>query len=103
MFPAVGKGAVVMTNADRGDALISEVVMGIAAEYGWPARAPSEREAVILTSKQLDGLVGTYTLPPAPSGGALYYKVSRECGQLFAGLKCFSSHPTHQIYASSAY
>ncbi len=102
MFPAVGKGAVVMTNADRGDALISEVVMGIAAEYGWPARAPSEREAVILTSKQLDGLVGTYTLPPAPSGGAVYYKVSRERGQLFAELKGLGSYPKTEIYAASA-
>ncbi len=102
MFPGVGKGAVVMTNGDRGDALIGEVIMSIAAEYGWPARTQSEREAVSLTSGQLDGLVGTYTLPPAPSGAPVSYEVSRDGGQLFAELKGLGSYPKTEIYAASA-
>ncbi len=37
MFPAIGKGAVVMTNADRGDAVMDELMTSIATEYHWPA------------------------------------------------------------------
>jgi hypothetical protein len=87
MYPAAGKGAVMMTNADLGDSLISEVFCSIAAEYRWPAGIQSEREVVTLTAGQLDGLVGTYTLPPGPSGAPVYYEVSREGGRLFAELK----------------
>ena len=102
MYPAVGKGAVVMTNADRGDILISEVFASIATEYHWPARIQSEREVVSLATSQLDGLVGTYTLPPGPSGAPVYYEVSREGGQLFAELKGLGSYPKSEIYAASA-
>jgi CubicO group peptidase (beta-lactamase class C family) len=101
-YPAVGKGAVVMTNADRGDILISEVFTSIATEYHWPARIQSEREVVTLATRQLDGLVGTYTLPPSPSGAPVYYEVSREGGQLFAELKGLGSYPKSEIYAASA-
>jgi CubicO group peptidase (beta-lactamase class C family) len=102
MFPATGKGAVLMTNADRGDLLISELVMSIAAEYQWPARTQSEREVVALTPEQLNGLVGTYSLPPAPSGAPVYYEVSRQNRQLFAELKGLGSYPRTEIYAGSA-
>jgi CubicO group peptidase (beta-lactamase class C family) len=102
MYPAVGKGAVVMTNADQGDTLISEVLYSIAAEYHWPARVQSEREVVTLATSQLDGLVGTYTLPPGPSGAPVFYEVSREGGQLFAELKGLGLYPKSEIYAASA-
>ncbi len=102
MFPAIGKGAVVMTNADQGDALITELITSIAAEYHWPARNQSEREVVILTAQQLDGLVGTYSLPPAPSGAPVYYEVSLKGEQLFAELKGLGSYPKTEIYAASA-
>lgn len=35
-FAESGDGAVIMTNGDRGQALIQEVLRAIAAEYGWP-------------------------------------------------------------------
>jgi CubicO group peptidase (beta-lactamase class C family) len=103
MYPAVGKGAVVMTNADQGEALIREVITSIAAEYHWPADIQSEREVVAaLTTRQLDGLVGTYTLPPGPSGAPVYYEVSREGGQLFAELKGLGLYGKGEIHAASA-
>jgi hypothetical protein len=102
MYPAVGKGAVVMTNADQGDLLIGEVFNSIAAEYHWPAGIQSEREVVTLATRQLDGLVGTYTLPPGPSGAPVYYEVSRAGGQLFAELKGLGFYPKSEIYAASA-
>jgi hypothetical protein len=78
------------------------VFMSIAAEYGWPGSIQSERQVVTLTTGQLEGLVGTYTLPPAPSGEPVYYEVSREGGQLFAELKGLGSYPKSEIYAASA-
>ena len=35
-----GRGAVVMTNGDRGDQLATEVLRSIAAEYAWPDYKP---------------------------------------------------------------
>jgi len=98
----IGKGAVVMTNADRGDLLISELIMSIAAEYQWPARTQSERDVVTLTRQQLDGVVGTYSLPPTPSGAPVYYELSLEGGQLFAQLKGLGAYPKTELYPASA-
>jgi CubicO group peptidase (beta-lactamase class C family) len=38
-----GKGAVVMANSDNGISLAQEIVLSIAAEYGWPDYKPRER------------------------------------------------------------
>jgi CubicO group peptidase (beta-lactamase class C family) len=37
-----GKGAVVMTNSDNGISLAQEILLSIAAEYGWPDYKPKE-------------------------------------------------------------
>lgn len=37
-----GEGAVVMTNADAGMALASEIINSVALEYGWPGFIPEE-------------------------------------------------------------
>jgi CubicO group peptidase (beta-lactamase class C family) len=102
MFPALGKGAVVMANADRADALIDELTMSIAVEYQWPARTQSERTVVTLTSMQMEGLVGTFSLPPAPSGTPVTFEVSRQGGQLLGELKGLGSYPKTELYAVSA-
>jgi CubicO group peptidase (beta-lactamase class C family) len=102
MYPAVGKGVVVMTNADGGDALIGELLTSIATEYRWPAGSQSEREVATLATSQLESLVGTYTLPPAPSGAPVFYEVSREGGQLFGKLKGLGLYGKSEIYAASA-
>ena len=38
-----GRGAIVMTNGDRGGALADEIVGSIAIEYGWPDFKPHEK------------------------------------------------------------
>src|SRR5260370_11989408 len=67
MFPAVGKGAVIMANGDRADFIIGNLITSIATEYHWPARMQTEREELSLNNAQLDALVGGYSLPPGPS------------------------------------
>ncbi len=68
MFPAVGKGAVIMANGDRADLIIGNLLTSIASEYHWPARMQTLREVVPLSNAQLDALIGVYSLPARAIG-----------------------------------
>ena len=61
-FPATGQGAVIMTNSDAGDALYSEIVRAIAAEYRWPALQPVEREETPAEESELRAIPGRYLI-----------------------------------------
>lgn len=74
-----GQGVVVMTNSDRGDLLIDEIIFAIAAEYGWPSPRPRERAVVQLDPNRLDALVGRYQVADA----SITFTVSREGDHLF--------------------
>jgi len=102
MFPAVGKGAVVMANGDRADFIIGNLITSIASEYHWPARMQTEREVVSMRNAQLDALVGVYSLPPGPSGAPVTYEVTREGNRLFTELKGLGSYPKGEIFPASA-
>jgi CubicO group peptidase (beta-lactamase class C family) len=96
MYPSIGKGAVVMTNADLGGSLMSEILLSIAAEYDWPARRQIEREMVLLEPHELDRVVGIYTV--AGPFGPVAYEVSREGDRLFDELK--GVRPRSELFAS---
>jgi hypothetical protein len=102
MFPAVGKGAVIMANGDRADWVISSLIMSIASEYNWPAHKQTEREVIRLSAEQLDALVGVYSLPPGPSGEPVTYEISHNGNKLFAELKGLGSYPKYELFPSSA-
>jgi len=102
MFPAVGKGAVIMANGDRADFVIANLITAIASEYHWPARMQTERDIVSLSNVQLDALVGVYSLPPGPSGAPVTYEVTREGNRLFTELKGLGSYPKIEIFPASA-
>lgn len=102
MFPAVGKGAVIMANGDRADWVIGNLIRSIASEYHWPALTQTEREVVPLSTTQLDALVGVYSLPPGPSGEPVTYEISRTGNRLFAELKGLGSYPKYELFPSSA-
>jgi CubicO group peptidase (beta-lactamase class C family) len=53
-------GAVVMTNSDRGDALMTEILRTIAHEYAWPDFAPPERVRSAIDPASFDRYVGAY-------------------------------------------
>jgi CubicO group peptidase (beta-lactamase class C family) len=57
-----GDGAVVMTNAQGGSRLASEVLRSIAVEYGWPDYQPVIRTPVTVDQKILVGYAGTFRL-----------------------------------------
>jgi CubicO group peptidase (beta-lactamase class C family) len=102
MFPAVGKGAVIMANGDRADWVIGNLIRSIASEYHWPALTQTEREVVPLSTTQLDALVGVYSLPPGPSGEVVTYEISRTGNRLFAEFKGLGSYPKYELFPSSA-
>ena len=102
MFPAVGKGAVIMANGDRADWVIGNLIRSIASEYHWPALTQTEREVVPLSTTQLDALVGVYSLPPGPSGEVVTYEISRTGNRLFAEFKGLGSYPKYELFPSRA-
>jgi hypothetical protein len=59
-----GEGAVVMTNAQGGEQLASELMRSIAAAYGWPDFQPVVRKQVKVAPSVLARYVGTYQLSP---------------------------------------
>ena len=50
-FAESGDGAAIMTNGDRGQALIQEILRAIAAEYDWPEFRQEKKTAVTLDPK----------------------------------------------------
>jgi hypothetical protein len=59
---ADGRGVVLMTNSDNGDALQGEVVRTLAQLYGWPDFAPVERVPVSVKPELLDRFAGAWIL-----------------------------------------
>jgi len=61
-----GDGAVVLTNAQDGRRLATEIMRSIANEYGWPDFHSAVRTEVKLPSDTLKEYVGTYRMGPGP-------------------------------------
>jgi CubicO group peptidase (beta-lactamase class C family) len=61
-YSRVGKGAVVMTNGNRGLALIDELLRSVAAAYAWPDRQAREVNVVAVEPALLDEYAGDYQL-----------------------------------------
>lgn len=72
-----GQGAVVMTNGDRGDNLVSEILRGIAREYGWPDFRPTEKTIAKVDPAIYPGYAGKY------EAGQVIVTVSVENGRLY--------------------
>ncbi|MFN2385904.1 MAG: serine hydrolase [Thermoanaerobaculia bacterium] len=63
-YRETGQGAVVMTNSDNGAALVAEILLGIAKEYGWPDYAPKEKDLADVSAEVYDLYTGVYELSP---------------------------------------
>lgn len=86
MYPDTCQGAVVMTNADQGGWLVTEVLGAIGDAYDWPGRLPSPVQAAVpLTDAIAERFVGTYrlrdfpaerfTISRTPAGGLYWARV----------------------------
>jgi CubicO group peptidase (beta-lactamase class C family) len=91
MYPESCQGAVVMTNADQGGWLITEVLRAIEEVYRWPDRKPLPiQSSVPLTDLIANRFVGTYRLRDFPaetftisrtSTGGLYWARTGHIGR----------------------
>ena len=82
-----GRGAVVMTNGDRGEDLIRPILATLALEYDWPDFRPDVREIATVDPALLDELVGTYRVERLD----LDARIEREDGRLYITFPGFHS------------
>jgi hypothetical protein len=61
-----GRGAAIMTNSDRGGALMPEILATLADEYGWPDFKAVERTVVAVPPDKLAALAGRYRVEGQP-------------------------------------
>ncbi len=75
-----GDGAAIMTNAQGGSRICSEIMSAIAVAYGWPDFQPAERTEITLPPEALSRFVGTYHPVGAPPD--FFITITLENGQL---------------------
>jgi len=63
-YPQRGQGVVIMTNAENGMPLYSEILRSIAKEYSWEDFQPKEKVLVEVDPKILDLYLGRYQISP---------------------------------------
>lgn len=66
-----GYGVVVMTNSDAGSRLAREIMLTVAAAYGWPAPTPDEKVPVAVAASVLQDHTGTYAVADSPIRGTV--------------------------------
>ena len=62
-FKDRASGVVVMTNSDRGGAIMQEIIRGVAREYSWPGLAPIERTLGTSDPATYRDFAGRYEIP----------------------------------------
>ena len=62
-----GQGVVIMTNADRGMELISELMRSVSEVYGWAGFKSVTKKLVPVSPEKLQALAGRYTLKEQPN------------------------------------
>jgi CubicO group peptidase (beta-lactamase class C family) len=83
-----GDGAVVLTNAQGGTRLATEIVRSIANEYGWPDFHSTVRTDVKLSADVLQQYVGVYQMAPG-----VYMTITLTGNQLISRLTAQESVP----------
>lgn len=64
-YADTGQGAVIMTNSDKGGALLPEIIRAIAREYNWPDYGPKERDAAKVAPAIYKRYAGRYEISPS--------------------------------------
>ncbi len=93
-YTHTGQGVVVMTNSDSGAALIDEILVSVAAEYGWPEFQTTEKVALESDPTANAMLAGHYILAGKPA------QVIAEGDRLYLQSDLFGNRPM-QLFAES--
>jgi CubicO group peptidase (beta-lactamase class C family) len=62
-YAKTGDGVAIMTNANGGQTLATEILRAVAKEYGWPDYKQQERTAIEVDAATLATYAGSYELP----------------------------------------
>ena len=76
-------GVAVMTNSDRGGAILQEIIRAVAREYGWPGMAPIERTLGTSDPAVYKDFAGRYEI--ASRSPAVRLTIEADGGKLFRG------------------
>ncbi|MEZ4456209.1 MAG: serine hydrolase domain-containing protein [Gemmatimonadales bacterium] len=79
-FPETGQGAAVMSNGDNGSALVQEVMLAIAAEYGWPDYGPKKLTLISRPASEFAPFLGRFSITEPQ---AVTIEVSAEGDRMF--------------------
>jgi hypothetical protein len=82
-FKDRASGVVVMTNSDRGGAIMQEIIRAVAREYGWPGLAPIERTLGTADPASYKDFAGRYEIPTRSPPVVL--TIEADGGKLFSG------------------
>jgi len=93
-YTHTGQGVVVMTNSDNGAALIEEILVSVAAEYGWREFQITEKVALAPDPVANATFAGNYTLAGKPA------QVIAEGDRLYLQSELFAKRPM-QLFAES--
>lgn len=94
IFPEIGQGAIVMTNADNGHYLAMEIMRGIAQVYDWPGFQVQEKSVIKIASEIYKTYAGEYAFSNPPG---LMMRITHEDDRLFVELP----GAQHEIYPES--
>ena len=76
-------GVAVMTNSDRGGAILQEIIRAVAREYGWPGMAPIERTLGTSDPAVYKDFAGRYEIPSRSP--AIVMTIEADGGKLYRG------------------
>ena len=76
-------GVAVMTNSDRGGAIMQEIIRAVAQEYQWPALAPIVRTVGTADPSTYKDFAGRYEVPTRSP--AVVVTIEADGGKLFRG------------------
>lgn len=93
-YTHTGQGIVVMTNSDNGAALIDEILVSVAAEYGWPEFQITEKVALDSDPAVNATFAGHYILAGKPA------QIIAEGDRLYLQSELFAKQPM-QLFPES--
>ncbi|MCA1624260.1 MAG: serine hydrolase [Acidobacteria bacterium] len=98
MYQNTGQGAVIMTNSDRGERIIPELLRSIAREYGWNDFQPKEKTIAKIDPKVYADYVGKYQFEFSSD---FVLTVGTEAGNLTTELKQPTGQSKTELFPES--
>jgi CubicO group peptidase (beta-lactamase class C family) len=98
MYQNTGQGAVIMSNSDRGERIISELLRSIAREYGWNDYQPKEKTIAKIDPKVYADYIGKYQFEFSSD---FVLTVGTEAGNLTTELKQPTGQSKTELFPES--